>query len=78
MIFIFVTGCSWNEPTLVDLNAGLPDDIYDQEAPSDLKINSIGTLTEGYIQNTESLLIVNGRLAALCKAHLVCETEESN
>ena len=29
---------------------------------------TVGNLTESYIKNTESLVIVNGRLAVLCQA----------
>lgn len=64
------------EPTLVDLNEGLPDTIYNEEPPYSGEVNSVGTLTEGYIQNTESLIVVNGRLNTLCLAHRVCEEIE--
>jgi len=68
-----VANCTPKE-TIVDLNAGLPDSIYDPEPLFDGdRVNSVGTLTEAYIQNTEGLMIVNSRLQTLCLAHKVCE-----
>lgn len=69
-------GCT-TDPTLVDLNEGLPDSVYDQEPPYNGEVRSVGTLTEAYIANTESLIVVNGRLNTLCLAHRVCEETES-
>lgn len=73
-----LTACSDPDKVLLDLNAGLPATVYDPEPPYEGRVNSVGTLTEAYINNTESLLIVNGRLQTLCLAHRVCETEETD
>ena len=35
--------------------------------------SSVGNLTEAYVQNTESLIIVNGRLRTLCEANEIEE-----
>lgn len=75
MVFMPLSACATDQ-SLVDLTQGLPDTIYDQEPLYDGEVNSIGTLTEAYINNTESLIIVNGRLKTLCLAHRVCEETE--
>ena len=59
------------------MGSGLSDDMYKGEPVYDGTIKSVGTLTEGYIQNTESLIIVNGRLNTICVAYKVCDDKES-
>lgn len=71
---LLLASCTDVEEVLLDLNAGLPDGIYDPAPLYDGdRVNSVGTLTEAYIQNTEGLMIVNSRLQTLCLAHRVCE-----
>lgn len=60
----------------INLGGGLTDEIYQKEPVYEGPIDSIGTLTQGYIQNTESLIIVNGRLDTICIAYKICEDKE--
>jgi hypothetical protein len=52
---------------------GLPAQVYQPAPVYDGPTNSVGSLTEGYIHNTENLLIANSRLRTLCVAYEICE-----
>ena len=71
LLALGISGCG--KPILVNLGGGLPDQVYEQVPVYPGRINSVGTLTEGYIQNTEGLLTANARLKTLCVAYIVCE-----
>lgn len=60
----------------VDQGAGLTPEVYEPIPPYSDPIDSVGTLTEGYIQNTTSLITVNSRLVTLCEAYLVCNPKK--
>jgi hypothetical protein len=64
---IFVTGCS---DTINLLGSeGIPDSEFKGVKPVFADGSNVGNLTEAYIQNTEALIIVNGRLDVLCEAN---------
>lgn len=68
---IFVTGCS---DTINLLGSeGIPDSEFRGIKPVFADGSNVGNLTEAYIQNTESLIIVNGRLDVLCEANEIEE-----
>lgn len=72
---VFVlSGC--DDPIRGDLGSGLPDQVWQGIPPYEGTVNSVGTLTEAYIQNTESLLTVNNRMLTLCVAYNKCEEED--
>ena len=56
-----------------DSGAGIPRQVYDEVPVYAGPINSVGTLTQGYIRNTEGLLTANSRLRTLCIAYGKCE-----
>ena len=58
-----------------DPDAGIPRQIYDEVPLYDGPVNSVGTLTQGYIRNTEGLLTANSRLRTLCIVHGQCELD---
>jgi len=64
-------GC--NEIVKVDPNVGIPRQLYDEVPLYSGNINSIGTLTQAYIRNTEGLMTANSRLRTLCIVHDQCE-----
>lgn len=66
-----LAGC--DEVLKVDPNAGIPRQLYDEVPLYAGTINSVGTLTQGYIRNTEGLMTANSRLKTLCIAHDQCE-----
>lgn len=63
---VFVTGCS---EIFITGSEGIPDETYMGVKPVYADGTSVGNLTESYLKNTESLLIVNGRLEVLCQAN---------
>lgn len=48
---------------------GIPDSEFRGREVVFADEGTVGNLTEGYITNTESLVIVNGRLRTLCEAN---------
>ena len=48
---------------------GIPDSEFQGILPMFADGSNVGNLTEAYIKNTESLIIVNGRLKLLCEAN---------
>lgn len=72
---ILVSGCGEKQPYQIDKSAGLTDETFKPVPVYDGPVNSIGTLTQGYIQNTEGLLTANSRLTTLCIAYGKCEKE---
>lgn len=60
----------------VDFNAGIPRQIYDEVPLYSGPVNSVGTLTQAYIRNTEGLLTANSRLKTLCIAHGKCKKDQ--
>ena len=56
-----------------DTGAGIPRQVYDEVPLYAGPVNSVGTLTQAYIRNTEGLMTANSRLTTLCIAHGVCE-----
>ena len=67
-----LNGCG-NKPIGVNLGGGLPRQVYEEVPLYAGPTNSVGTLTQGYIQNTEGLLTANSRLKAICIAYHICE-----
>lgn len=68
---LILSGCGDKDPQ-GNLGSGLTRQVYEELPVYAGRINSVGTLTQGYIQNTESLLTANSRLNTLCLAHRVC------
>lgn len=64
---IFVTGCGDTVNLLG--SEGIPDETFKGRNPVFADGSSVGNLTESYLKNTESLIIVNGRLEVLCEAN---------
>lgn len=62
-------GCGINNPTILTGSEGIPDETFRGIKPEYADGSSVGNLTEAYIQNTEALNTVNGRLDVLCKAN---------
>lgn len=60
----------------VDSGAGIPRQVYDEVPIYNGPVNSVGTLTQGYIRNTEGLLTANSRLRTLCIAYGKCENTQ--
>ena len=73
IVSILVSGCS---PKFlgIDSDAGIPRQVYDEVPLYAGTVNSVGSLTQAYIRNTEGLLLANSRLNTLCVAHGKCET----
>ncbi len=63
---IFMSGC---DDIIILGGQGIPDETFKGIDPVFADGITVGNLTESYIKNTESLMIVNGRLAVLCQAH---------
>ena len=68
----FTTACSNKTVNLLG-SEGIPDSEFQGEEPVYADGSSVGNLTEAYVQNTESLIIVNGRLRTLCEANEIEE-----
>ena len=66
-----LAGCG-GKPAL-DSGSGIPRQVYDVVPLYAGSINSVGTLTQGYIRNTEGLITANSRLRTLCIAYGQCE-----
>jgi hypothetical protein len=66
-----LSGCG-DKLVALDRGAGLTPQSYAPAPVYDGPTNSVGTLTEGYIQNTTSLANANSRLDTLCVAYHVC------
>ena len=66
-----LNGCG-NKPEL-NSGAGIPRQVYDEIPLYAGPVNSVGTLTQAYIRNTEGLLLANSRLNTLCIAYGKCE-----
>lgn len=66
-LMTFTAGCG--DTVLLLGGEGIPDETFMGIDPVFTDGSSVGNLTEAYVKNTESLTIVNGRLAVLCKAH---------
>lgn len=65
-----ILACS--EPTVILTGSeGVPDEIFKGIRPVLADRGTVGNLTEAYIQNTEALTIVNGRLDVLCRANKI-------
>jgi hypothetical protein len=56
-----------------DPAAGIPRQVYDEVPLYAGPVNSVGTLTQAYIRNTEGLITANSRLRTLCIAYGQCE-----
>ena len=69
----FTAGCS---DIIILGGEGIPDETFKGIPPGYATAGTVGNLTESYIKNTESLVIVNGRLAVLCQAHQIENCEE--
>ena len=76
-IFILVlsgsllAGCG-DKPAF-DSGSGIPRQVYDEVPLYAGPVNSVGTLTQAYIRNTEGLITANSRLKTLCIAYDQCE-----
>ncbi len=68
-----MAGCS---DVIILGGEGIPDETFKGIAPVYATAGTVGNLTQSYIKNTESLIIVNGRLAVLCNAHNIDNCEE--
>ena len=66
-----LAGCG--DKASLDSGSGLPRQVYDEVPLYAGPINSVGTLTQGYIRNTEGLITANSRLRTLCIAYDQCE-----
>lgn len=66
----FLIGCSKNNINLTG-SEGLTDTVFKGIKPVYADGSSVGNLTDAYLNNTESLVIVNGRLDTLCKSHKI-------
>ena len=69
-----VSGCE--KLVKVNASAGIPRQIYDPVPLYSGPVDSIGTLTEAYITNTEGLITANSRLNTLCVAFEQCKKEQ--
>lgn len=68
MFFVIsASGCS--DTILLLGSEGIPDETFYGIEPKWADGTTVGNLTEAYIQNTEALLTVNGRLNVLCEAN---------
>ena len=70
-----LVGCDSVEPK-VDEDLGIPRQVYDEVPLYDGPVNSVGTLTQAYIRNTEGLMVANSRLRTLCIVHGQCKTDQ--
>ena len=66
-----LAGCG-NKPVF-NSGSGITRQTYDKVPLYAGPINSVGTLTQGYIRNTEGLITANSRLRTLCIAYGQCE-----
>ena len=57
---------------------GVPNDVFEPEKLYDGPLNTVGTLSEGYLQNTNAVKLANNKLKTLCIAAKRCsENSES-
>ena len=70
---LVVSNCTKPE---TDPNQGIPRQLFDEVPLYSGPVNSIGTLTQAYIQNTEGLMTANSRLTALCNIYGRCEDSQ--
>lgn len=75
MTVFALSGCT--EILRINLGGGLPDQVYEPVPLYSGQVNSVGTLTEAYIQNTEGLMTANNRLSTICVAYRVCVKSEN-
>ena len=64
---VSMSGCA--DTILLTGSEGIPDENFRGIEPVYATGASVGNLTEAYVKNTESLIIVNGRLDVLCEAN---------
>ena len=69
-----LAGCG--DKSALDSGSGIPRQVYDEVPIYAGPINSVGTLTQGYIRNTEGLITANSRLRILCIAYSQCESTQ--
>ena len=62
---VSTSGCS---KVFIKSDGGIPDETYMGIQPVFASGSNVGNLTQNYLKNTESLIIVNGRLQVLCEA----------
>ncbi|AGH07381.1 hypothetical protein SUFG_00008 [Sulfitobacter phage phiCB2047-B] len=62
-----VTGCG-DKINLLG-SEGIPDESFKGIKPVYADGSNVGNLTEAYLKNTESLVVVNGRIGVLCEAN---------
>lgn len=74
-----MTGCGAFRKNNIFLlgSEGIPDNEFKGIDPVFADSGTVGGLTSAYISNTESLIIVNGRLKTLCLAHEITECGNS-
>lgn len=65
---ISVTGCDKKITNILG-SEGIPNSEFRGIKPIYADGSTVGNLTEAYIENTEALVIVNGRLDVLCEAN---------
>lgn len=68
-LIVFTGGCS--DTLMISGGEGIPDQTFQGIKPVYANSKTVGNLTEAYVQNTESLITVNGRLLVLCEAHKI-------
>ncbi len=66
-LMVFTAGCG--DKILLLGSEGIPDETFKGRPPVYAKGTSVGNLTEAYVKNTESLIIVNSRLYVLCQSN---------
>lgn len=66
-----LAGCG--DKLAFDSGLGTFRQVYDEVPLYVGPINSVGTLTQGYIRNTEGLITANSRLRTLCIVYSQCE-----
>lgn len=77
-ILVFALNGCGDKLVHVDQGAGLTAQSYAKAPVYDGPTNTVGTLTDGYIQNTTSLITANSRLDTLCVAYRVCVSIDEN
>lgn len=70
-----LNGCG-EKLTGLNSGSGIPRQTYDEVPLYDGPVNSVGTLTQAYIRNTEGLMTANSRLRTLCIAYGQCEQDQ--
>ncbi len=74
MIAFSLSGCD-SKLVEIDQGAGLSDEVFQPVPVYDRKPTTVGTLTEGYIQNTTGLITANSRLKTICIAYDKCDED---